>query len=93
MAIYKGSRYEYSKVDFVQTKAAGNANPIIFYNVPVFNNLSYYEHVYEAGERIDQISTQYYRTPKLWWLIAAANPAINDLYNIPAGTSLKVPRV
>lgn len=93
MAIYKGSRYEYSTVDYVSTKLNGDENPIVFYYLSSFSNVSYYEHQYVSGERLDQISVQYYKHPDYWWIIPEFNPQITDFTNIPDGTILRIPRV
>lgn len=93
MAIYKGSRYEYSTVDFIITKDKGPENPIVFYKMTTFNNISYYEHIYITGERLDQISDVYYKMPHLWWVILEANPQIENFSTIKEGTIIKVPRV
>lgn len=91
--IYKGSRYEYSTVDYVATELNGAENPIVFYAITEFNNISYYEHTYVKGERLDQLSSKYYRTPRFWWMIPEANPQIADFTNIKEGTVLRIPRV
>ena len=42
--------------------------------------------------RLDIISQKYYSTPILWWVIAQANVNIVfDPFNIPVGTSLRIP--
>jgi nucleoid-associated protein YgaU len=93
MAIYKGSRYEYSTVDFVAKTPNGDQNPIVFYSISDFTAVSYYEHTYITGERLDQISVKYYKTPSLWWLIPEFNPQLVDFTNIPTGTVLRIPNV
>jgi hypothetical protein len=93
MSIKKGSRYEFSTVDFLSIYADNRLSPVVFYDFPGETLLNYYEHVYVRGERLDQISQKYYNKPNLWWLITDYNPQITDILNIPAGTMLKVPRV
>lgn len=93
MSIYKSSRYEYSVVDYVQTETDGPENPIVFYDISTFYNVTYYEHPYVQGERLDQISNKYYKTPGYWWAIVELNTHVEDFLNIPDGTILKVPRV
>jgi hypothetical protein len=92
MTIYTGSRYEYSTIDFVSKTINGPQNPIVFYSITQANPLNYYEHVYVDGERLDQISIKYYKTPFLWWLIPEFNPQV-DFTNIPAGTVLRIANV
>jgi len=93
MTIYKGSRYEYSVIDFVSTKLNGDANPIVFYEFTDIGKVTYYEHTYIQGERLEQIAAKYYKNPQAWWLIPEYNPQITDFTNIPTGTILKIPNV
>jgi nucleoid-associated protein YgaU len=93
MSIKKGSRYEYSTVDFLEVKTDGSQSPIVFYEFPATSTISYYEHTYVKGERLDQISQQYYNKPTLWWLIMDYNPQITNPLQIKTGTVIKVPRV
>lgn len=93
MAIYKGSRYEYSTVDFVSTVLNGAANPIVFYQFTNLGKVTYYEHIYTEGERLDQIANRYYRNPGYWWIIPEFNPEITDFMNITPGTTIRIPNV
>lgn len=93
MAIYSGSRYEYSLIDFFSTELNGDENPTVFYTMTDMGVVSYYEHVYGRDERLDLLATKYYGTPQFWWVIAEYNPEITDFTNIPAGTVIRVPRV
>lgn len=44
--------------------------------------------------RLDVIAQKYYGTPTYWWVIAQANPDILfDPFNVPLGTSLRIPSV
>jgi phage tail protein X len=93
MTIYKGSRYEYSTIDYVATDEALEEKPIVYYSVSDLGLTNYWEHTYMQGERLDQLSYKYYKRPEYWWLIVEYNPAITDFNNIPAGTVLKIPNV
>jgi len=93
MTIYKGSRYEYSTVDFVSTTVNGDANPIVYYQLTKLPKITYTEHVYTQGERLDQLAYKYYKNPEYWWIIPEFNPEISDFTNIPTGTVIKIPNV
>jgi hypothetical protein len=93
MTIYKGSRYEYSTIDFVSKTVGGYANPIVFYQFSTLGQITYFEHSYLPGERLDQLADTYYKNPEFWWLIPEFNPQITDFTNIPVGTVLKIPNV
>lgn len=93
MAIYNGSRYQYSNIDYVKTNDIDPALPIVFYEFTVFGTMSYQLHTYVQGERLDQISFRYYKRPDFWWAILEANPQITDPTSITPGTSIRIPRV
>ena len=93
MAIYRNSRYSYSKIDYVQTALTDYPKPIVFYQIGYSSPFSYYEHVYIEGERLDQISLQYYNVPTLWWYIAQNNPSITNFNKLIPGTVLRIPHV
>ena len=93
MAIYKGSRYEYSTVDYFSTTENGTENPVVFYQFSNLGLVRYWVHEYVAGERLDQIAAKYYGKPEFWWIIPEYNPEIQDITDIPAGTELRIPNV
>lgn len=93
MAIYKGSRYEYSTIDYFKTKPDGIEKPYVMYQFSNLGLTNYWEHVYKSGERLDQIAFQYYSRPEFWWIIPEYNPQIVDINNIEPGTVLKIPNV
>jgi hypothetical protein len=93
MPIYKGSRYEYSTVDYVSTEVNGPSYPIVFNTIQPFSLLNYRTHTYTEGERLDTIANIYYSNPGHWWVIVMANPAITDFTNITPGTVLRIPSV
>ena len=91
--IFKGSRFQFSTVDFFSTKTTKSEQPVIFYTFSKLGLLSYWEHQYVQGERLDQIASKYYQNPKSWWLIAEYNPQIVDFTTITPGTILRIPNV
>ena len=93
MAIYKGSRYEYSTIDYVATKAPYVEKPLVLYSFSNLGLVNFWEHVYVQGERLDQISYKYYKRPEYWWVIPEYNPHIEDVNNITPGTVLRIPNV
>lgn len=93
MSIFKGSRYEYSTVDFFSTTPDGPENPVVFYQFSSLGLVRYWIHEYIAGERLDQIAYKYYQKPEFWWIIPEYNPELEDITAIPAGTLLRIPNV
>jgi hypothetical protein len=48
--------------------------------------------VTQAGERrLDAISSLFYGTPKLWWVVALVNRLIDPLLGATVGTRLRIP--
>jgi hypothetical protein len=93
MTIYKGSRYEYSTIDYVSTKDGNPEEPIVFYTFSDIGLINYHEHHYMAGERLEQIAYKYYNNPEYWWVIPEYNPEILDFTNIKPNTILRIPNV
>jgi len=91
--IYQTSRYYTQLIDYLAFSPDGDSYPIVFYQFDDPTTISWWEHVYVEGERLEQIANTYYQRPELWWLIAEYNPQIVDFLNIVPGTTLKVPRV
>jgi hypothetical protein len=93
MSIYKGSRYEYSTIDYFKTTEDGAEKPYVLYQFSNLGLVNYWEHVYKQGERLDQIAFKYYSRPEYWWIIPEYNPQIKDVSRIEPGTILKIPNV
>ena len=93
MPIYQGSRYEYSTIDYISTDVNEDSYPVVFYQFSNIGLISYFEHTYVEGERLDEIAFQYYKRPSSWWYILENNPEITDALNIRPGTVLRIPNV
>ncbi len=93
MAIFKGSRYEYSTIDYVATTPQLVEEPIVFYRPSELGLTRYWEHTYVEGERLDALSYKYYKNSEYWWLIVEYNPSVADFTNITPGTILRIPNV
>lgn len=91
--IYQTSRYYNQLIDYLSFSTTGDNYPIVFYEFDAPGNTTWSEHIYSEGERLDQISQNYYFRPDLWWLIPEYNPTISDFNNITPGTVLKIPNV
>lgn len=50
-------------------------------------------YVTKDGDRLDTISTLFYKTPSLWWVIASANRIANGSHSVPVGTVLYIPTI
>ena len=95
MAIYKTSRYAditSTEIDYVSLIEGGDATPVITYYFAELGQLTWTDYVWRNGDRLDKVSQDYYTTPFSWWIIAEANPEIEDIENIPAGYVLRIPK-
>ena len=93
MTIYLSSRYQTSVVDYLAFTPVGIGVPTVFYTFSDIGTLSYTEYTWKDGDRLDQVSAQFFKYPTMWWRIAEANPKIVDIHDIPAGTVVKIPHV
>jgi hypothetical protein len=93
MAIYIGSRYENSVVDFFQYKPLQDPRPTVFYEFGDIGKINYVNYTWKNGDRMDQVAAQFFAYPDRWWIIAQFNPKVTDFFNIPTGTVLRIPRV
>jgi hypothetical protein len=92
MAIFKGSRYYYSEIEYLSLNENEASNPVVWYQFPSGGLSTFTIHVVVEGERLDEISYKYYERPSFWWKILESNPHVTDIMNIPAGTILRVPQ-
>lgn len=92
MAIYLGSRYENSVVDFITSDPVRGPGPVCFYSFENLDRLSYIEYLWEDGDRVDQIAARFLSYPDKWWIIAEMNPQVNDFTQVPVGTRIRIPR-
>ncbi len=44
-----------------------------------------------VGDRLDILANQYYKDPRMWWIIASANNIRKDSIFITPGTQLRIP--
>lgn len=91
--IYQNSRYYNQLIDFVAFEDNGPSNAIVFYEFDEPGTVSWWNHTYVEGERLDQIAYKYYNRSDFWWLIPEYNPEITDFVSIAPGTILRIPRV
>lgn len=59
--------------------------------IPTENVPFYY--IAQDGDRLDNISNLFYKTPDKWWAIAKANNIANGTIAVSGGTKLLIPNV
>jgi hypothetical protein len=57
----------------------------------LLQNVRYFEHQFERGERLDHLAAKYFNEDKYWWVIAMVNK-IDYPLGITPGTILRIPR-
>lgn len=92
MTIYKSSRYVDSEIEYLSVVENGDVTPVVGYEFADLSVMSWIDYRWKSGDRLDLVSHQFYKTPLLWYLIAEANPEIEDVENIPAGYSIRIPK-
>jgi phage tail protein X len=91
--IYQNSRYYHQLIDHVAFTENGDSYPIVFYQFDDPGTVSWVEHVYTEGERLDTLAYKYYKRADYWWILPEYNPHIADFNNILPGTVIKIPNV
>jgi len=79
------ARYNRTKISNKNNK--NYYSTTIYKKVPERNTDQYF--IATDGDRCDNLSQQFYGSPKFWWFIARVNNLTTN--NIPAGTSLRIP--
>ena len=51
----------------------------------------FYIYVWKEGDRIDLVSNTFLGDPSFWWKIMDANPEIINAFDIPLGTTIRIP--
>ena len=91
MAVTRGSRYFDGLAQQIKNKTTNLYNWTIYRLFPEAVKVSYINYTWVSGDRIDYLAAVYLRDARLWWQIMDVNPEISDPFNIPVGTSIRVP--
>lgn len=59
-------------------------------NFPTYST-SFVFYQWKEQDRLDLIATNYLGLPTHWWKILDINPEISDPFNIPVGTTIRIP--
>ena len=86
------SRYENTKV--AKSKPTKKRNKsVLKYQTTIYDKvpeLNTDMHVISTeGDRLDNLATQFYGNPNLWWFLARVNNI--STMNVPAGTKMRIP--
>lgn len=92
MSISANSRYASSTV-VADTNLDGDDVVVILFSQPSDKNLQFTFYQITAFDFIDTIATRFYGDPRLWWVIANANPEIVNWATLTAGQFIRLPTV
>tara|TARA_B100000287_G_C20667192_1_gene792102 strand:- start:3414 stop:3689 length:276 start_codon:yes stop_codon:yes gene_type:complete len=82
------SRYENTKKIKRMMSKLTYYQTTYYKEIPTRNDDMYF--IAQEGDRCDNLAYRFYGSPELWWFIARVNNLSAN--NIPAGTSLRIPR-
>jgi hypothetical protein len=84
------TRYQFTPV-VDSTKGVRYNQSAIPTTIPAEDVPFYY--VSRMGDRLDTVSTAFYKSPKYWWVIAQANGLVNGTLAVAPGTRLFIPNI
>lgn len=87
------SRYFDSLIDYFSIKENGENAPVIFYDFSELGTVNYVNYLWKEGDRVDNVAANFFLFPERWWIIAEFNPEIDDWFNVPIGSVIRIPRV
>ena len=79
----KGSSYQYNN----RKAKSLTYNTTIYSDVPEKDTDTYV--ITQTGDRLDNLATTFYGSPRHWWFIAHVNNL--DKINVEAGVTLRIP--
>lgn len=92
MAVYRSSRYFTGDAQQIKNKTTNLYNWTVYRKFPESVRINYINYTWVDGDRMDYLADVYLGSGTLWWKIMDVNPDIEDPFNIPAGTVIRIPR-
>ncbi len=90
--IYSDSRYAKGLITKAEDPRTGTYRLGVYRKFPKAR-ASFYTYTWMEGDRIDLISNALLGSPTFWWKIMDFNPEIINPFNIPVGTTIRIPSV
>lgn len=88
--IFSDSRYATGTILKAFDARKSNYQITVFRNFPEESSAFYY-YTWVEGDRMDILAHKFYGNPAMWWKIMDYNPEINDTFDIPVGTTIRIP--
>lgn len=82
----------FNSINFLKKRRTGRYYPsTVFPEVPLSSDDNYI--ITQDGDRLDNISFEFYNDVQFWWVIAAANPnkLRKDSYYVNVGEQIRIP--
>lgn len=92
MSISANSRYSSSTI-VADTNLDGDDVVVILFSQPADRSLQFTFYQVKADDFIDTIANRFYGDPRLWWVIANANPEIVNWTSLAPGLFIRLPTV
>lgn len=86
------SRYQQNTIGTVLA-SDGTPRQAILQAYPQSLLLQVFEHLWTRYDRVDLLAATYYGNETSWWMIARANPSVQDWMNVPVGSIIRIPNV
>lgn len=90
--IFSDSRYATGTVLKAQDARTGEYVVAVYRDWPVIKAAFYY-YTWVEGDRIDHVAQLLLGSPSFWWRIMDVNPEYLDPFDIPIGTTIRIPSV
>jgi hypothetical protein len=88
--ITSNSRYAKSTV-VTGTNLDGNDILVVLFSQPTDVSFKFKYHQVTNNDHVDVLAYNYFSDPRLWWLIANANPEITNWSRLVPGSLLRIP--
>mgnify|MGYP006274966421 CR=1 FL=1 len=88
--IYADSRYANGLIVKAQDARTLDYKTAVYREYPQIRS-KFYTYDWVQGDRIDVIAHTLLGSPSFWWRIMDLNPEIIDPFDIPIGTTIRIP--
>jgi nucleoid-associated protein YgaU len=92
MTVKRGSRYFDGPSQQIPQKNTGTYNWTVYRSFPETVKISYVDYTWVYGDRMDYLAAVYLGDATQWWRIMDINPTLEDPFDIPVGTIVRIPR-
>lgn len=88
--IFANSRYVDGRVFKAYNPQKKSYSVTVLREYPRYS-VNFFYYTWSERDRVDLISKKFLGSPDLWWQIMDVNPEVIDPFNIPIGTSIRIP--